>query len=166
VPHAISTRAIITAIGLGLSLAGCASSPPNSAYVGAKDSPYNPLTFSGYSAQAVSYETGDQFVWPTQANPDPLKLDGNYIGMVELVSGTGECPNDRYSVLVVGDNMVTYAFSPSDVFMMPLAADGSFHANNGGYALDGAIAGDTLTMTVAGASCTSRFAGHSVLNKS
>ena len=149
-----------------LALIGCAQSPPNSAYVGNVAPRIDPLGLLMYEGQAASYEIGDQFRRPHQANPDPLRLDGNYIGKSVLVIDMGECPAGRDSVLTVGDNMLTYAYTPSDVFVVPIAPDGSFHGDTGRYSLDGDITKGRLTMTVAGEGCTSSFSGHSVLNRS
>ena len=149
-----------------LALIGCAQSPPNAAYVGNVAPRIDPLGLLMYEGQAASNEIGSQFHRPRQAEPDPLRLDGNYIGKSVLVINLGECPAGRDSVLSVGDNMLTYAYTPSDVFLVPIAPDGSFHGETSHYTLDGAITKNRLAMTVAGDGCTSRFTGHAVLNRS
>jgi hypothetical protein len=149
-----------------LALIGCAQSPPNSAFVGNVNPRIDPLGLLMYEGQASSNEIGNQFHRPRQAVPDPLRLDGNYIGKSVLVINMGECPAGRDSVLAVGDNMLTYAYTPSDVFLVPIAPDGTFHGDTSRYTLDGSISKNRLSMTVAGDGCTSRFTGHSVLNKS
>jgi hypothetical protein len=115
---------------------------------------------------SIYHELGDQFRRPHEAPGDKLPFDGSYHGRSERVSGPGPCPEDRHGVLMVGDNVLTYAFEPGRVFMVPVDADGGLHGVAGDTTLDGRIDRDRLDVVVAGPACTMHMVARFFLNHS
>ena len=118
------------------------------------------------TGQSLYSQVADQFVTPHQYANDPLRYDGSYQGTTRLVSATGLCPQARYGVVMIGDNTLTYAYTPQQVFSVPVLPDGTLHGVAGTTMLDGQISHDRLLMTISSPTCTSRYTTHFILNHS
>ena len=118
------------------------------------------------SGAAFGHEMADQFHRPTQAPGDPLRYDGSYKGPARLVQGGPTCPAPRYGVIMIGDNVLTYAYTPNQIFQVPVGADGSLHGVAGSTTLDGRIVRNRLTMTIKGPDCTTDYRARYTLNHS
>lgn len=115
---------------------------------------------------AIGTEMADQFHSPTLPPNDPLRFDGSYKGVARLVQGGPGCPASRRGVVMVGDNTLTYAYTPNQVFRVPVGADGSLHGVAGSTTLDGQIVNDRLTMTIKGPDCATDYVASFTLNHS
>jgi hypothetical protein len=115
---------------------------------------------------SLSTQIADQFRTPHQYSNDPLRFDGSYQGNTRLVSATGACPQPRYGVVMIGDNTLTYAYAPGQVFSVPVDPTGKLHGVAGDITLDGQISRDNLTMTISSPTCTSSYATRFILNHS
>lgn len=140
-----------------LGLGACSATPPANPFVGNTGSLWNPVPFLSYEAQGLSSQFADQFQAPQQYPQDPIPFDGNYKGTATLVSATGLCPNGRTGVLQIGDNLLTYAYTPEQVFQVPVGYDGRLHSVSGDTVLDGVIRNNELRMVVKSPTCTSVF---------
>jgi hypothetical protein len=140
-----------------LALAACTATPPANPFAGNTGPLFAPGQFFAYQGQALSAQFADQFRAPTQYPGDPLYFDGSYKGTARLVSATGACPNGRTGVLQVGDDVLTYAYTPDQVFQVPIGSDGTLHGQAGDTTLDGRILNDRLLMTVKSPTCTTQF---------
>ena len=115
---------------------------------------------------AFGHEIADQFHRPTQPPNDPLRYDGSYKGAATLVQGGPTCPSSRRGVLMIGDNTLTYAYTPNQIFQVPVGADGSLHGVAGDTTLDGQIVKDRLVMTVKSPDCVTEYKTSFTLNHS
>ena len=163
-PGLVSAPAL--ALASALALAACSATPPDSAFQGDTGKLVAPASFVGYEAPAVSAQLAQQFQNLNQSPAGPLHFDGNYKGHAWLVSASGACPNGRHGVLLIGDNVLTYAYTPLIVFQVPVGPDGLLHGVAGEATLDGRIEGERLAMTIATATCTTQFDADFVLNHS
>ena len=87
------------------------------------------------------------------------RYDGSYQGKVNLVSHTGPgCPaSEGERVVMIGDGVLWYAYSPSTLFAVPVGYDGSVNGRAGDTAMAGKIDGDHMTLTVKSATCQARM---------
>lgn len=103
---------------------------------------------------------------PRAAN-DPLFYDGSYKGEARLVrSSSPLCPQGQQGVLMIGDNTLTYAYTPNTIFTVPVAADGKLHAQEGTVVLDGQIVGNQMDFVIRSPGCETQYATTFVLNHS
>lgn len=162
----IARHLSFAALPLVVGLAACTATPPANPYAGNTGSLWAPGEFLSYEAQGISSQFADQFHAPTLYPQDPLRFDGNYKGTARLVSATGACPNGRTGVLEIGDDTLTYAYTPDQVFQVPVAPDGTLHGEAGDTTLDGRIQNDRLLMTVKSPTCTTQYDTSFIYNHS
>jgi hypothetical protein len=122
--------------------------------------------FAADTGRSLYTQMADQFATPRQYANDPLLYDGSYQGKTQLVSASGVCPEPRYGVVMIGDNVLTYAYTPQQVFTVPVLPDGTLHGVAGEVMLDGKIDSDHLDMTITSPTCTSQYATHFYLDHS
>ena len=104
---------------------------------------------------------------PPRAANDPLFYDGSYKGEARLVrSNSPLCPQGQQGVLMIGDNTLTYSYTPNTVFIVPIAPNGRLHAQEGSVVLDGQIAGDHMDFVIRSPGCETQYATNFVLNHS
>lgn len=103
---------------------------------------------------------------PRAAN-DPLYYDGSYKGQARLVrSSSPLCPRAQNGVLMIGDDTLTYAYTPDTIFTVPVAANGKLHGQEGNVVLDGQIVGDRMDFVIRSPGCETQYAATFVLNHS
>lgn len=118
------------------------------------------------SGASIGHQAVQQFTTPKQAENDPLVFDGSYKGRAVLVRGGAECPSARRGVVMIGDNRLTYAYTPNQVFVLPVAADGTLHGQAGDTVLDGKIHKARMELTITSPACATDFRGSFTLNHS
>jgi hypothetical protein len=102
-----------------------------------------------------------------RAYVDPLRFDGSYKGTEVLaVNQSPTCPAPQHGVVLIGDNSLSFAYTPNIIFMTDIQPDGSIHALQDNTTLDGRITGDRLTLTVRRLGCQTDYAGTFILNHS
>jgi hypothetical protein len=106
---------------------------------------------------------------PTQAvqapPPAPVPVDGDYNGMMQLVSGPSErCGTQDIFGLQVRDHGFRYVLNqpqvpwrPKVTFSVSIAPDGSFHAASGAAYIDGSLSQGHMQGQVVGDSCGFQF---------
>ncbi len=102
-----------------------------------------------------------------RAYVDPLRFDGSYKGTEVLaVRQSATCPLPQHGVVMIGDNSLSFAYTPDIIFTAEIQSDGSIHALQDNTALDGRITGDQLSLTVRRPGCQTDYAGTFILNHS
>ena len=96
------------------------------------------------------------------------QFDGSYQGRVTQLSATGPgCPTEQAErVVMVGDGVLWYAYSPVTLFAAPIHYDGSIDDMSGNTHLTGQVKGDQLDATVESPNCRTRLSMHYILNRS
>ncbi len=91
--------------------------------------------------------------------------DGSYQGRVRQVAAGPGCPTeDGERVLMVGDGVLWYAYSPVTFFASPVRYDGVIEADSGDTHMTGAITGNHLEATVKSASCETKLSMNYIFN--
>ena len=92
--------------------------------------------------------------------------NGSYQGYISRVSATAPgCPREPGErVLMVGDGVLWYAYSPAIFFTSPVLYDGTIDATSGDTTMKGRIKGDHLEATVKSPTCESRISMDYVYN--
>lgn len=86
------------------------------------------------------------------------KLDGNYKGPAVLAAAQGPiCPSGTFGTVEVGDQTLTFAYTPSMIFVAPIFPDGTIHAVSGPAVLDGTVGGGRIIFTVRTSECETRY---------
>ena len=85
--------------------------------------------------------------------------NGSYQGTIRRVSATAPgCPREPGErVIMVGDGVLWYAYSPVTFFTSPVQYDGTIDAASGDATMKGRIKGDHLEATVKSPHCESRI---------
>ncbi len=93
--------------------------------------------------------------------------NGSYQGRVrQLVSGPG-CPTeDAERVVMVGDGVLWYAYSPVTLFASAIRYDGTIDDVSGNTHLTGRVEGDHLIAMVESPLCKTQLSMHFILNRS
>jgi hypothetical protein len=164
VPTACRLSSVLLPLVLGL--AACTATPPANPFAGNTGNLWNPMPFMSYQAQALSAQIANQSQPPTQYAQDPIRYDGSYKGTATLISATGVCPNGRTGILQIGDNTLTYSYTPQLVFQVPVGANGRLHGVAGDAVLDGVISDNELRMVVKTPNCTTVYDNAFVYNHS
>ena len=92
--------------------------------------------------------------------------NGSYQGYIRRVVAKGPgCPNEPGErVIMVGDGVLWYAYSPVTFFTSPVQYDGKIDATSGDTHMVGQITGDQLHATVTSPMCETRINMHYVYN--
>ncbi len=87
------------------------------------------------------------------------RFDGSYQGVIQQVSRTGpNCPaSEGERVVMIGDGVLWYAYSPTTLFTLPVGYDGSIDGRSGDTAMLGKIDGDHMALTIKSATCQTRL---------
>ena len=100
--------------------------------------------------------------WNATPHPEGAKfnlIDGNYKGVAELVSATGEdCPAGGAGTLSIGDGRIIYPYTPRITFVAPIGPNGALRAVSGPATLEGRIGDGNLNFAVRTPTCESRYA--------
>lgn len=96
------------------------------------------------------------------------KYDGSYQGTIRQASQNGPaCPGETgEKVVMIGDGVLWYAYTPNTVFAAPVRYDGVVDAASGPTTLKGKITGNTLDMTVQSPTCVTRMSMDYIYNHS
>lgn len=96
------------------------------------------------------------------------RFDGSYQGKINLVSHTGlGCPaSEGERVVMIGDGVLWYAYSPSTLFALPVGYDGSIDGRAGDTAMVGKIDGNHMTASIKSATCQARMSMDYIYNHS
>ena len=94
--------------------------------------------------------------------------DGSYQGDIRQTAATGPgCPNEHGErVLMVGDGVVWYAYTPVTFFAAPIRYDGTIETTSGSTTMTGKITGDDLNLLLKSPNCETRIAMHYIYNRS
>ena len=92
--------------------------------------------------------------------------NGSYQGYIRRVSVAGPgCPNEPGErVIMVGDGVLWYAYSPVIFFTSPVLYDGTIDAVSGDTTMKGRITGDHLEAMVKSPTCESRLTMNYIYN--
>lgn len=92
--------------------------------------------------------------------------NGSYQGRIQQVAANGPgCPTEHGErVIMVGDGVLWYAYSPVTYFTSPIRYDGTIDATSGATRMTGRIKGDHLEATVKSAMCETKLSMNYVYN--
>ena len=92
--------------------------------------------------------------------------NGSYQGYIRPAAANGPaCPVERgEKVIMVGDGVLWYAYSPVTFFTSPVEYDGKIDATSGNTRMTGRIKGDHLSATVKSPTCETRISMDYVYN--
>ncbi len=95
-------------------------------------------------------------------------FNGSYQGTIHQASTNAPtCPTESgENVIMVGDGVLWYAYSPTQLFTVPVLYDGTLSAKSGDTDLVGRIKGNYLRMTIKSPQCQTNIAMHYVYNHS
>ena len=94
--------------------------------------------------------------------------NGSYQGVIRPVSTTGPgCPTERGErVIMVGDGVLWYAYSPIVFFTSPVQYDGSIDATSGDTRMEGQVKGNHLEAMVTSPTCKTQISMDFIENHS
>ena len=92
--------------------------------------------------------------------------NGSYQGTVRQVVAKGpSCPTEHGErVIMVGDGVLWYAYSPVTYFTAPVQYDGTIEATSGAARMSGRVVGNHLGATVTTPECETRLNMDIILN--
>jgi hypothetical protein len=95
-------------------------------------------------------------------------FDGSYQGTISQVAqGAPGCPLEQgQKVVMVGDGVLWFAYSPTQLFTAPVRYDGSISGNSGEATMAGKIDGNHLAMTIQSPSCQTALSMNYIYNHS
>ena len=95
-------------------------------------------------------------------------FDGSYQGDIQQTAHNGPgCPIESGErVIMVGDGVLWYAYTPSTLFTVPIRYDGTLSGKSGDAVLDGRILGNHLEMTIQSPSCETALSMQYIYNHS
>lgn len=87
------------------------------------------------------------------------EYDGSYQGYIRTTAAkNASCPDEPGErVLMVGDGVLWYAYTPGILFASPVRYDGSIDNADGETHITGKITGNTLRATVSSPICTTQL---------
>ncbi len=92
-------------------------------------------------------------------------FNGSYQGTIRQIKSGPGCPLEHgEKVIMVGDGVLWYAYSPTTYFTSPVEWDGTIDATSGDTRMEGRIKGDELRATVKSPLCETAIRMHYVLN--
>ena len=95
------------------------------------------------------------------------KYDGSYQGRITQLAGGPGCPNEQAErVIMVGDGVLWYAYTPVVLFASPVAYDGTIDATSGATHMTGQVRGDRLTAMIESPTCKTRLSMRYIYNRS
>lgn len=96
------------------------------------------------------------------------RYDGSYQGRVTQVSATGPgCPTEQAErVIMVGDGVLWYAYTPVVLFASPVLYDGTIDANLGTAHMTGKVSGNHLEALIETPTCKTQLSMDYMLNHS
>jgi hypothetical protein len=96
------------------------------------------------------------------------KFDGSYQGTIRQVSATGPgCPKESGErVVMVGDGVLWYAYTPVTFFTSPVNYDGTIDATSGTTHMTGRVVGNHLSATVKSPECETSLSMDYLFNHS
>ena len=99
---------------------------------------------------------------------DAHRYDGSYQGHIDLVaSKVAGCPaSEGERVLMVGDGVLWYAYSPSTLFTLPVGYNGEISGTTGETVMKGKIQGNHLALTIKSPSCQTEVSMNYIYNHS
>ena len=94
--------------------------------------------------------------------------DGSYQGDISQTVQRGpDCPREHgEKVLMVGDGVLWYAYSPTILFTAPVRYDGTIAATSGDTVLSGKVTGNHLDMTIKSDNCQTELSLSYIYNHS
>ncbi len=95
-------------------------------------------------------------------------FNGSYQGYIRRVAATGPgCPIDQGEVVImVGDGVLWYAYSPVTFFESPVNYDGTIDAVSGDSHMTGRVVGNHLEAIVTSPNCESKLSMNYIYNHS
>ncbi len=92
--------------------------------------------------------------------------NGSYQGTIRQVAANGPgCPTEHGErVIMVGDGVLWYAYSPVIYFTSPVQYDGTIDATSGTAHMIGRVKGDRLEATVTSPTCETKLSMHYIYN--
>jgi hypothetical protein len=94
--------------------------------------------------------------------------NGSYQGNIRQISATAPgCPKEHgEKVIMVGDGVLWYAYSPVILFTSPIQYDGKIDATSGNARMEGQVTGNHLEATVTSPNCKTTLSLNFILNHS
>ncbi len=94
--------------------------------------------------------------------------NGSYQGdITQLASNGPGCPSEHgESVIMVGDGVLWYAYTPVTLFESPVSYDGTIDAVSGNSHMTGRVMGDHLEALVKSPTCETRLSMDYIYNHS
>ena len=95
-------------------------------------------------------------------------FNGSYQGSIRQVAATAPgCPTEHgEKVIMVGDGVLWYAYSPVILFTSPVQYDGTIDATSGNARMEGRVQGNHLEATVTSPTCKTSLSMNFILNHS
>ena len=95
-------------------------------------------------------------------------FNGSYQGYIEQASSNGpSCPKETgEKVIMVGDGVLWYAYTPAAFFTPPVNYDGTINATSGNAVLAGRIVKDHLELSIKSPACQTQISMHYIYNHS
>lgn len=95
-------------------------------------------------------------------------FDGSYQGTISQVAQASPgCPIEQgEKVVMVGDGVLWFAYSPTQLFTAPVRYDGSIAAASGAATMAGKIDGNHLAMTIQSPTCQTALSMDYIYNHS
>ncbi len=95
-------------------------------------------------------------------------FNGSYQGSITQVAQAAPgCPLEHgEKVIMVGDGVLWYAYSPTNLFTTAISYDGTISAKSGAVTLAGKIDGNHLAATIVSPSCQTTLSMNYIFNHS
>jgi hypothetical protein len=95
-------------------------------------------------------------------------FNGSYQGKIKQVAQSGlGCPAEHgEKVLMVGDGVLWYAYTPNTLFTAPVNYDGTVHATSGAATFAGKIDGNHLDAIIQSPTCQTKLSMNFIYNHS
>jgi hypothetical protein len=95
-------------------------------------------------------------------------FNGSYQGNIKQVAQSGPgCPTEHgEKVVMIGDGVLWYAYTPTTLFTAPVNYDGTIQATSGATTFAGKIDGNHLHATIQSPTCQTKLSMNFIYNHS
>ncbi len=132
--------------------------------------PFRIATLAAVAALLGGCQTAFDLVGVSVPLPisDTRHWAGSYQGQIRQVAANGPgCPTESgQQVIMVGDDVVWYAYSPVIFFASPIRYDGTIESTSGSATMRGKIVGDHMDVLIKSPVCETRMSLHYIYNRS
>ena len=94
------------------------------------------------------------------------RFNGSYQGSIDQVASNGPaCPRESgEKVLMVGDGVLWYAYTPTVLFTSPIRYDGTIEATSADTTMRGKVTGNHMDVVVKSPTCETRMSLNYIYN--